>query len=72
VLGVVGFMQGTGVSNSGFYTTTKSKGFGTSPAASGTVNINYSVGLAVQGSVAFTNGTINFSGNTIPTATYKQ
>jgi hypothetical protein len=68
---VAGFLQGTGVSNSGTYTSSNVRDFGFNPAVAGTANATYNAAAkTISGSVAATAGTVTFSGGPIAGSLY--
>lgn len=67
---VVGFLQGTGASNNGSFTSGNTKDFGTVPPANGSVNATYVANTSISGTVAAPGGSVTFSGTPIVSSTY--
>lgn len=69
--GVAGFLQGSGVSNSGTFTSSNTKDFGFAPAVSGTTNASYNAtAKTISGTVSFAAGTVGFTGGPIAGSLY--
>jgi hypothetical protein len=68
---VAGFLQGTGISNNGTYTSSNARDFGFNPALAGTANATYNAtAKTIAGSVAASAGTVTFSGGPIAGSLY--
>jgi hypothetical protein len=67
---VAGFIQGTGKSNNGSFSSTNARDFGTVPPLSATVNASYVAGTSVQGTVNGGGSTFTLSGTAIPASTF--
>ena len=71
VFGVAGFVQGTGTSNNGNFTSSNGKDFGVFPAISGTVSATYNASTkTISGTTTSTSGTSTFSGGPIAGSLY--
>ena len=70
VLYVAGFIQGTGTSNAGTFSSSNGRDFGVSPVGSDTVSATYVAGTSAQGTVSSAFGTVNFSGTVAGIAPY--
>jgi hypothetical protein len=69
--GVAGFLQGSGVSNNGSFTSSNTKDFGFVPAVSGTTNASYNAtAKTISGTVTSAAGTVGFSGGPIAGSLY--
>lgn len=68
---VAGFLQGSGASRSGSFTSSNVRDFGFSPALAGTANASYNAtAKTISGSVAATAGTVTFTGGPIAGSLY--
>jgi hypothetical protein len=68
---VKGFIQGSGTSNNGTFTSSNMKDFGVVPAVSGTVNATYNASTpSVSGTATFPAATVAFNGGAIPGSLY--
>lgn len=68
---VAGFLQGTGVSNSGSYSSSNVRDFGFNPALAGTASATYNAtAKTISGSVAASAGTVTFNGGPIAGSLY--
>lgn len=68
---VAGFVQGTGASNNGIFSSSNAKDFGFSPSVAGSVNATYNATAhTIAGSVSATAGTVTFDGGPIAGSTY--
>ena len=68
---VSGIVQGTGTSINGTFTSSNAKDFGVVPAIGGTVNATYDASAhTIAGNIAFSTGTVGFSGGAIAGSTY--
>lgn len=68
---VRGFLQGSGASNSGAFTSANAKDFGFAPALGGTVNATYNAAApSISGSFAISGQTVGFNGGAIQGSTY--
>ena len=68
---VAGFLQGTGVSNNGTYTSSNVRDFGFNPARAGTANATYNAtAKTITGSVAASAGTVTLNGGPIAGSLY--
>jgi hypothetical protein len=71
VFGIAGFLQGTGTSASGSFTSTSGKDFGFSPAIAVSVNSNYdATAKTVAGTITSPGGSTRFSGGPIAGSLY--
>lgn len=69
--GVAGFVQGTGTSVNGSFTSTSTKDFGFYPAVAGTTNATYNTSArTIVGTVSSSLGTVGFSGGPIADSLY--
>lgn len=69
--GVAGFIQGTGQSNNGSFTSSNTKDFGHVPAISGNTSATYNAtAKTISGTVSSTAGTVTFSGGPIAGSLY--
>jgi hypothetical protein len=70
-LGVAGFVQGTGVSNNGTFTSSDAKDFGYAPAVPGTVSATYNASTpSISGTASTSKGSVSFSGGAIAGSLY--
>lgn len=68
---VAGFVQGTGTSNNGSFTSSNAKDFGFSPALAGTISATYNATTpSISGTVSATGGTVTFNGGAIAGSLY--
>lgn len=68
---VRGFVQGSGTSSNGVFSSTNAKDFGFTPALAGTVNATYNATTpSISGTVASSQGSVGFSGGTIAGSLY--
>ncbi|MES2714506.1 MAG: hypothetical protein V4795_01995 [Pseudomonadota bacterium] len=68
---VAGFVQGTGTSSNGAFTSTNGKDFGMFPAGSGTVSASYdTTAKTISGSIAATGANITFAGGPLSGSNY--
>ena len=68
---VSGFVQGSGTSNSGSYTSTNAKDFGFAPAMAGTLSATYNTtAKTIAGTFSTPSGAVTFSGGPIPDSLY--
>jgi hypothetical protein len=68
---VAGFLQGSGASNNGAFTSSNARDFGFNPAIAGTASANYNAtAKTISGSVAAAAGTVNFAGGPIAGSLY--
>ena len=68
---VAGFIQGSGTSNNGKFTSSNAKDFGINPALAGTVSATYdATAKTIAGTVTATTGTVSFSGGPISGSLY--
>lgn len=66
-----GFVQGSGVSDNGKFTSTSAKDFGSTPALAGTANATYNpTAKTISGTFTATTGTVTFNGAPIPGSPY--
>ena len=71
VFGVAGFVQGTGTSSNGSFTSANGKDFGVFPAVSGSVSATYNASAkTISGTTTSTSGTSTFSGGPIAGSLY--
>lgn len=71
MLYVTGFVQGSGTSSNGTFTSGNARDFGFQPSVAGTVTASYVPGTSIAGTVAATGvGSVNFSGTTAAIAPY--
>lgn len=71
VFAVAGFIQGSGTSNNGTFTSSTTKDFGFTPAVSGTMNATYDASAkTIAGSVSGSGGSVSFSGGPISGSLY--
>ena len=71
VFSVAGFVQGSGISDNGKFTSANTKDFGFAPALAGTANATYDpTAKTIAGTVTATAGTVTFSGAPIPGSLY--
>jgi hypothetical protein len=71
VFGVAGFIQGSGTSNNGSFTSANTKDFGLVPAVAGSTSATYNAtAKTITGTVTATGGTVGFSGGPIPGSLY--
>ncbi|MDO9166102.1 MAG: hypothetical protein Q7U13_08345 [Rhodoferax sp.] len=69
--GVAGFVQGSGTSNNGTFTSANVKDFGFRPAAAGTASATYNATAGtISGTVSTTAGTVTFNGGPIAGSLY--
>lgn len=69
--GVAGFVQGTGTSNNGSFSSSTAKDFGETPAVTGTVSATYdATAKTISGTLTSTAGQVTFSGGSIPGSLY--
>lgn len=69
---VAGFLQGTGTSNNGSFTSSDTRDFGFVPATAGTTSATYNAtAKTISGSVTFASATVGFTGGPIPGSLYK-
>lgn len=69
--GVAGFIQGSGNSNNGSFTSANAKDFGVSPALAGTLSATYdSTAKTINGTVTATTGAVTFNGGPIAGSLY--
>ncbi len=59
---VRGFVQGSGTSSNGQFTSSTAKDFGVAPAASGSLNATYTNTYDINGTIANPSGTVGFAG----------
>ena len=67
---VSGFIQGTGASNNGSFSSSNARDFGVVPAASGSVSATYVANTSIQGTVTAAGQSVSFSGPVIPSTTF--
>jgi hypothetical protein len=68
---VAGFLQGSGASNNGSFTSSNVRDFGFNPAIAGTASANYNAtAKTISGSVVATAGTVTFAGGPIAGSLY--
>jgi hypothetical protein len=68
---VAGFVQGTGTSNNGSFSSSTAKDFGEAPAVAGTVSATYdATAKTIAGTVTSAAGSVTFSGGPIPGSLY--
>jgi hypothetical protein len=67
---VAGFIQGTGRSNNGVFSSSNAKDFGINPPVTASINANYVEKTSIQGSVSASGQSTTFSGTAIPSTTY--
>jgi hypothetical protein len=67
---VAGFIQGSGTSSNGTFTSNNARDFGVAPAMAGTLSATYTSTPTITGSVIAAGGTIGFSGGAIAGSTY--
>lgn len=68
---VANFVQGTGTSNNGTFTSSNARDFGFVPAMPATVNATYNASTpSISGTISATAGTVSFSGGAIPGSLY--
>lgn len=68
---VTGFLQGTGKSNNGSFTSSNARDFGLIPAASGVVDATYdATAKTISGTVQYESLTVGFSGGPISDSLY--
>ena len=71
VMYVAGFIQGTGTSSNGTFTSSNGRDFGFTPAIPATVNATYNAATpSIAGTVTEAAGTVNFSGGAMPGSLY--
>jgi hypothetical protein len=70
VFGLAGFIQGSGTSTSGAFSSSNTRDFGANPALSGSVSATYVAGSSISGSVTFGTGAVGFSGTPILPASF--
>lgn len=71
VFNIAGFVQGSGTSDNGKFTSANTKDFGFAPALAGTANATYDpIAKTILGTVNATAGTVTFSGAPIPGSLY--
>ena len=71
VFAVAGFIQGSGTSNIGSFTSSNTKDFGFSPAVAGNTSATYNVtAKTISGTVMATAGTVTFNGGPIAGSLY--
>ena len=69
--GVAGFVQGSGTSNNGTFTSSNTKDFGFTPALAGNTNATYNAtAKTISGTVSGSSGTVGFSGGPIAGSLY--
>ncbi len=69
--GVAGFIQGSGTSNNGSFTSSNTKDFGFVPARAGSTTATYDAAAkTISGSVTASGGSVGFSGGPIPGSLY--
>lgn len=69
--GVAGFIQGSGTSNNGSFTSSNTKDFGFAPARSGSTSATYdATAKTISGTVTSAGGSVGFSGGPIPGSLY--
>lgn len=67
---VAGFIQGTGTSNNGSFTSSNARDFGTDPPASGSVSATYVADTSIKGTIAAPGGSVGFAGTPIVSSSY--
>jgi hypothetical protein len=67
---VAGFVQGSGTSNNGTFTSSNAKDFGFAPAVSGSVSATYTATPTITGTVSSNQGNVGFSGGAIAGSLY--
>ena len=71
VFGIAGFVQGTGTSNNGNFTSSNAKDFGFSPAVSNTVNATYDpTTKTISGKAVAGTSTVTFTGGPVAGSLY--
>jgi hypothetical protein len=65
-----GFVQGSGATSGGVFTTSNAKDFGFAPGVSVTATANYTSAGAINGSLRSATATATFSGSPIPSSVY--
>lgn len=69
--GIAGFVQGSGTSNKGIFTSANGKDFGVNPALAGNVSATYdATAKTIAGTITATTGTVAFSGGPIVGSLY--
>lgn len=67
---VAGFIQGSGTSNNGSFTSSNARDFGFAPSVSGTVSASYTATPTIAGTVSSSQGNVGFSGGAIAGSLY--
>lgn len=69
--GVAGFVQGSGTSNNGSFTSANARDFGFAPAVAGSLSATYNTTTkTISGTVSSATGSVTFSGGPIPGSLY--
>lgn len=67
---VAGFIQGSGSSNNGTFTSSSARDFGVAPSVPGSVNATYTTDPTISGTVSGAQGSVSFSGGAIAGSLY--
>lgn len=67
---VAGFVQGSGTSNNGNFTSSNARDFGFAPAVAGSVSATYTATPTITGTVSTAQGNVGFSGGAIAGSLY--
>jgi hypothetical protein len=67
---VAGFLQGTGTSDNGSFSSTNTRDFGTVPPGSASVSATYVAGTSIQGTVSGGASSVTLSATAIPASTF--